>query len=422
MAASNQPTATRSVVIQKTIRKHMHSEHAFNAKTSDGSIPLVLVPKYPLLCDTFVRIPSGMWVLYQKWNAHAGILEPGLKMFWPAYYRVSHIVTKHAVTYSAPVKRCATSDNVMVNIDISINFQIGPTGDDAVKFVYMLGAQRFNELISQITEEAIRGLVHSVRHDQVHDLREEFANGMKKDLNRKLCNYGVVVHNVKVTNVELPTKLSQTLEHTTAFKTKMEEQEKKHENDMRILLNEETQLLTAIQKANDRKIKDLIALKERELIKREKLRYEAEAKMEVLCIDQKSICDAQVLKAAGQKDIASSSATAAATKMRNDAMVLLVKTQREYDQKVKAEEIKQQALIDAAKKAAEGIVAAGDAEEKSAESLSLKRRFDYLTKKNAVETELVAKTKMVISGANGESLIERLCSQQSLSQNAACIA
>ncbi|KAH9118309.1 hypothetical protein LEN26_012195 [Aphanomyces euteiches] len=178
-----------------------------------------------------------MWVLYQKWNAHMGILDPGLIAVWPAYNRVSHIVTKHAVTYSAPVKRCATSDNVMIDIDISINFQIGPTANDAVKFVYMLGAQRFNELISMLTAEGIRGLVHSVRHDQVHDLREEFASEMKKDLNAKLAQYGVIIHNVKVTNVALPAHLSATLEHTTAFKTKIEEQEKKHENDMRILIN-----------------------------------------------------------------------------------------------------------------------------------------------------------------------------------------
>ncbi|OQR92128.1 hypothetical protein ACHHYP_04066 [Achlya hypogyna] len=420
MANPPQPTTSmRSIVVQKTIRKHMHAEHAFNAKTKDGSIPLVLVPKYPLLCDTFVRIPSGMWVLYQKWNAHAGILEPGLKMFWPAYYRVSHIVTKHAVTYSAPVKRCATSDNVMIDIDISINFQVGPTSDDAVKFVYMLGAQRFNELISQVTEEAIRGLVHSVRHDQVHDLREEFASGMKKDLNAKMTAYGVVVHNVKVTNVELPLKLSRTLEHTTAFKTKMEEQEKKQENDMRILVNEETQLLTAIVKENDRRVKDLVALKERELIRREKLRFDAEAKMEVMCIDQRSACDAQVLKAAGQKDIAEASATTEATKLRNDAMVLLVKTQREYEQRVKAEEIKQQARIDAALKTAEGLLAAAEAEAKSAGPLALKRQFDYQTKKNAVETDLMSKTKMIISGENGEALIERLCAPSELSASKA---
>ncbi|CAK4739996.1 unnamed protein product [Aphanomyces euteiches] len=400
--------ATQTVVVQTTIRKPMDAERTFNKKTKDGGIPLVLIPKYPWLCDTFVRIPSGMWVLYQKWNAHMGILDPGLIAVWPAYNRVSHIVTKHAVTYSAPVKRCATSDNVMIDIDISINFQIGPTANDAVKFVYMLGAQRFNELMSMLTAEGIRGLVHSVRHDQVHDLREEFASEMKKDLNAKLAQYGVIIHNVKVTNVALPARLSATLEHTTAFKTKMEEQEKKHENDMRILVNEETQLLTAIQKENDRKIKDLVALKERELISRQKLILDAEAKMEVVCINEKAKADALLLKTQGEKEIAFATATAAATKRRNDAMVKLVTAQREYEQRVKAEEIKQQAQIEAAKKQAAGFLAAAEAEEKSAQALAVKRAYDYASKKNTVEKSLVGHAKMVISGDNGEELIRQL--------------
>ncbi|RHY10783.1 hypothetical protein DYB37_000978 [Aphanomyces astaci] len=408
MASSSTQHPRQTVVVQATIRKPLHAESHFNKKTKDGSIPLVLVPTYPHFCDTFVRIPSGVWVLYQRWNAHAGMLEPGLIPVWAAYNRVSHIVTKHAVAYSAPVERCPTSDNVMVDIDISINFQIGPSADDAVKFVYMLGAQRFNELISMLTAEGIRGLVHSVRHDQVHDLREEFASGMKRDLNHKLVAYGVVIHNVKVTNVALPTRLSATLEKTTAFKTKMEEQEKKHENDMRILLNDETKLLTAIQKANDRNVKDLVAQKERELISRHKLILGSESTMEVMCIHETAKYNALVLQTAGKRDIAFATATAAATMKRNDAMMLLVAAQREYEQRVNAEQIKQQAMLDVASKTAAGLLAAADAEAKSADALAVKRQFEYAFRKNQVDQQLVGRAKMVISGDNGEALIRRL--------------
>jgi hypothetical protein len=157
-------------LVQKDIRKTVDAMKHFNTKVTDGRIPIVLTPSYPTLMTVFMKVPSGLWVLKQKWNAHAGMMDPGLKMFWPAWNRVSHIVTKQAVTYSNPVRGCPTSDNVMVDIDISISFQIGPTEDDAYTFVYSLGAHRFDELLYSLTEEAIRGLVHSVRHDQVlHD-------------------------------------------------------------------------------------------------------------------------------------------------------------------------------------------------------------------------------------------------------------
>ena len=80
-ATARQPTSIRSIVVQRNINKHMQGEYlaleakdtgilvfvinnvaesVFNVKSRDNNIPLVLVPKYPLLCDTFVRIPSGM--------------------------------------------------------------------------------------------------------------------------------------------------------------------------------------------------------------------------------------------------------------------------------------------------------------------------------------------------------------------------
>ncbi len=65
----------------------------------------------------------------------------------------------------------------MVNIDLSLTFNIGPDAEAAKDFVYKLGPARLNEYLKAQSEEAIRGLVFSVTHDQVNDLREEFAQG-----------------------------------------------------------------------------------------------------------------------------------------------------------------------------------------------------------------------------------------------------
>ena len=105
-----------------------------------------------------------------------------------------------------------TADNVMVDINLSVTFSIGPDGDAAYDFVYKIGAevcarpraissdrthrpywrhlltppplsrQRFDEFLSNVVEEGIRGLVYGVTHDRVNDLREEFAMGMLKSL------------------------------------------------------------------------------------------------------------------------------------------------------------------------------------------------------------------------------------------------
>ncbi|TMW68530.1 hypothetical protein Poli38472_005998 [Pythium oligandrum] len=404
------PTLTQSRysrLVQINVGKPMDAMKVFNAKTTDGKIPLVLIPSYPKIFTPFMQVPSGLWVLKQKWNAHTGMMDPGLKMFWPAWNRVSHIVTKQAVSYATWVRNCPTSDNVMVDIDISISFQIGPTEDDAVRFVYCLGAHRFDELLHSLTEEAIRGLVHSVRHDQVHDLREEFALGMKKDLNIKLNAYGVFIHNVKVTDVALPPALSRTLEETTAFKTRMEEQEKNHENRMRILLNEETQKITALQKENERQIQDLIAIKARTIIRRDEMRTVAEAKAEVTIAEHISKNDNRIKEAEGLKEDAVATATAETVSRKALPMVELTNLQKDFEQYVNVAKIKSEAVVKAAVREAAKIQATADAEGNSAAFLAEKRNFDYQTKKITLETKLAEAVPLVISGKNGDDLIRQ---------------
>ncbi|KAI9986472.1 hypothetical protein PInf_025415 [Phytophthora infestans] len=393
-------------LVQKDIGKPIDAMKHFNANVTDGRIPIVLTPSYPTLITMFMKVPSGLWVLKQKWNAHSGMMDPGLKMFWPAWNRVSHIVTKQAVTYSNPVRGCPTSDNVMVDIDISISFQIGPTEDDAYTFVYTLGAHRFDELLYSLTEEAIRGLVHSVRHDQVHDLREEFAMGMKTDLNAKLKSFGVFIHNVKVTNVDLPVALSRTLEETTAFKTRMEEQEKHHENQMRMLLNQETQKLTALEKNNERAIQDLQAESVRAAIIRDERRTIAEAKAQVTVAEHVSRNENKIKAAEGYKADAVATATARTVKRKAVPLVELNNLKSDFGQFVDVAKVKGDARVQAAEKEAEKIQANAEAEGNSAAFLKAKRDFDYKQKKILMESALLESVPLVISGKNGDQLIQ----------------
>lgn len=379
----------------------------FNAKSEDGRIPLVLIPSYPSLFNFMLQIPSGLWVLKQTWNAHDGMMDPGLKVFWPAWHRISHIVTKQAVAYSNPIRFCPTSDNVMVDIDISISFQIGPTEDDAIRFVYSLGAHRFDELLYSLTEEAIRGLVQSVRHDQVHDLREDFAQGMKKDLNNNLKEFGVFIQNVKVTNVELPVSLSRTLEETTAFKTRMEEQEKNHENRLRILLNEETQKLTALQRENDRAMQDLLAVKARTIIQRDEMRTVAEARADVQIAGHISENDNKIKEVEGLKEDALATATAEAVRRKAMPTVELTNLKKDYEKYVMVSRVRGEAVVKAAERESAKIVANAESEANSSAFLTERRNFEYLSKKIEIEKKLAQVVPVVISGKNGDDLIRQ---------------
>ncbi|POM68209.1 Hypothetical protein PHPALM_15657, partial [Phytophthora palmivora] len=64
-------------LVQKDIRKPVEAMKHFNAQVTDGQIPIVLTPRDPIIMTIFMKVPSGVWVLKQKWNAHAGMMKPG---------------------------------------------------------------------------------------------------------------------------------------------------------------------------------------------------------------------------------------------------------------------------------------------------------------------------------------------------------
>lgn len=133
------------------------------------------------------------------------------------------MVSRAAITYNAPTVQVPTADNVMVDVDISINFTIAQDENAPSDFVYKIGAHNFNEYLSSKVEEAMRGLVYGVPHNKVNDLRESFAIDMLDSLRAKMAIFGIHMMNVKVTNVKLPVELQKRLEKTTAFQTKIEE-------------------------------------------------------------------------------------------------------------------------------------------------------------------------------------------------------
>jgi len=63
--------------------------------------------------------------------------------------------------------------NVCIIIVVVVVVVVAAVAVEAARtFVYTLGAERLDTLLSAKTEEAIRGLVYSVTHDRVNDLRE----------------------------------------------------------------------------------------------------------------------------------------------------------------------------------------------------------------------------------------------------------
>ena len=144
-----------------------------------------------------------------------------------AHYCVCNCKTKfkafisaNTVRYRCPIEQVPTKDDVMIDIDIGINFHIGGLDNagntvdpvDISKFFYNFGPNRLEELMDQESDEIIRGFIKSVRINRVRDIRTELTETIRAELVTKFRPYGVVIEQISIMAVVLPEELTSNLQ------------------------------------------------------------------------------------------------------------------------------------------------------------------------------------------------------------------
>ena len=419
---------THSKCVQQRIGDPTEAASVFN-KTVNNEIVLVAIPHSAAdnwcccCCVSMLNVPSGYFSLWQHWYQNQGSIAPGVYMPWPIsglclpspstcfWNRVSHVINAATITYSAPSRQVPTADNVMVDINLSLTFAIGPSIEEAEDFVYKLGTTRFDEFLTNEVEEGIRGLVYSVTHDRVNDLREEFAQGMLANLSRKFSPYGVQIKNVKITESALPRQLAQTLEQTTTFRTRIAEVAKKHENAIRVLQDEAAQQLETIVRTNHRREQDLTAQCARyEIEHKEKVdemagsarvqEIEAQSRMDVLIGQKRG--DLQVATAEGQKE---------AEVITQMSKIECDRRKVKIEEKAMVEILASEAKLKAAQNNALALIAEAEAENNSTAGLETKRKYELEWKRLEVLEQLAAKGRRFVSGPAGQAMIREMVPQ-----------
>jgi len=150
-----------STCVQRSIGDPTEAAIVFN-QANGSEICLVAIPESAndkcfgcCCCIPYLKIPSGYFSLWQRWYKNMGQIDPGVKFCYPFFKRVSHVINAATITYSAPSRQVPTADNVMVDINLSLTFAIGPGIDEATDFVYKLGTTRFDEFLTNEVEEGI---------------------------------------------------------------------------------------------------------------------------------------------------------------------------------------------------------------------------------------------------------------------------
>jgi len=314
------------------------------------------------------------------------------------------MVTKQSCTYFFSVANCPTRDNVMVKVELTLVFRVLK----AQLFVYSLGATKFDDALKAVAEEAIRGSVRAIKHNQIYELRGSGADTLLKALNKKFEQFGVLFSNATIVNVALPADLATALQNATTFDAKMRQQIRSQEFALKVLNDDNDQQLKALNLENERLLAQEAARKDRVIIELQTKQTEYENKKQFSIIKAQQA--ASVLK--------TQSSTSLETETQNTKADMDLKIKRmagevtarriEVAQQAEAETMQSEAFLTEQTNRAKAILLEADAEAKVFDQMTVKRQFDLQLSTSRALQNVASKAKVMVSGPAGKALIDQL--------------
>lgn len=142
----------------------------WNVQNGEKITPVVFVPSRNA-CKLYFTIPEGFFCVATSYESYVGIWGAGFHVAKP-WHKISHMVTGQYIVYDTPVKECPTADNVMVEVDVSVVFNIEEAEHCVKDFVYKLGPERLESMLKAFQEEAVRTMARQKRYSSIYDLMD----------------------------------------------------------------------------------------------------------------------------------------------------------------------------------------------------------------------------------------------------------
>jgi len=296
----------------------------------------------------------------------------------------------------------------MVDCDLTLIFRISPHPPDIKRFVYTLGARRFDEFLFAAVEEGIRHLVRSCMHTEVYELRGNSDPRVHKtlaSLNSKFRPFGVEFLSCAITDVRFKRELQEILQQTTEFKSKIVEQTQKQKNEMDQIEFKQGRDMEELAQQNARVIQDLQAQRARLELKRQKLRVDAEAEAEVKTTKIKAQAAVVLTRATAERKVAKSQGDTKSRELVADARTRDASTRIRVAQDTKTAIYESEQRLEAVRSQVEALRLEAEAEERAAASLKMTREHELRMVKTETLQALALSGNIVIGGEAGERLI-----------------
>jgi regulator of protease activity HflC (stomatin/prohibitin superfamily) len=157
-----------------------------------------------LIIIVIIFILSGLKVVnqYQRGiiltlGKYSGTRQPGLTVVVPIFQRMTRVDVR-TNTIDIPKQEVITQDNVTVNVDAVVYFNVV----DPSKAV--LSVANYVYATSQFAQAALRDVSGNIELDSLLSKRDEVSKQIKEIVDKQTEQWGINVDSVKVQNIELP--------------------------------------------------------------------------------------------------------------------------------------------------------------------------------------------------------------------------
>lgn len=398
--------------------------------------PIVLIPRRG--CGWWLTVPEGFYALATAHGRHVGRWNPGCHFARP-WERISHLVSKQFVVFDTPIKACPTSDNVMVEIDVSVVLHIdGDHGEAPIyEFAYHLGPEKLEKMLEAYQEEAVRTMARMKKYSDIYDLMDTEADddddddekgdddddddeihvqmqleNTKRTMNKRLNKFGVRVFSITITNVHLPANFRDQMENATTFESLNINQQARQRYDVLVIENAEEQN-KGRQTRQEIKAQHIAENRRRlaeETRKTDLFKAETD-KMESEIVEKQK---AAVLRIKADSDL-----RVAKLNNEKEQLVERIRAEGNAESRVILSEMKSAVLLQesearkmVAQNEAERLSVEAQAELVAAKKLRAKREFDLKVAQLRTLRRLAANKKLSLSGTNNDNVVAQLMAAQ----------
>jgi regulator of protease activity HflC (stomatin/prohibitin superfamily) len=175
---------------------------------------------------------AAQWekVVVFRLGRYSSVKGPGLFFIIPIVDQTRFIDTR-VLTLDIPTQQVITKDNVPVQINGVLFFQVGNVADAIIK------VQNYRYAISQYAQTSLRDVIGQMSLDQLLVEREEIGKAIEANVEKDTEGWGLVVKGIRIQDINMPEELKKMMSRQASAEREKRATITKAEGDREAAMN-----------------------------------------------------------------------------------------------------------------------------------------------------------------------------------------